>query len=259
MRLITFLLLLCSTFGLKAQDQEFIRYFSQLKAYDYLSTEFVDSYLKKEETNLDRAMSELEVRETWKRNENFFLITSFASGPCMEGVLFTLNSNGKLIDHAVVIDACDMDGGNSRHTTFVYNRFKEDIIELEHEVLEATEEGETVSGNKTREYTYYSYLSIEDDGTIGEMTIPDNVNEDREFGIASMKLLRLSDLQDMSKEKLRLMRNEVFASYGHVFKSQDLQEYFGKKSWYQPTGDATEKLSDIEKLNVGLIHQQESK
>lgn len=33
---------------------------------------------------------------------------------------------------------------------------------------------------------------------------------------------------------LRVYRNEVFARHGRTFKSKDLQEHFGKQSWYTP-------------------------
>tara|TARA_R110000796_G_scaffold71409_1_gene161931 strand:- start:2800 stop:3744 length:945 start_codon:yes stop_codon:yes gene_type:complete len=55
-------------------------------------------------------------------------------------------------------------------------------------------------------------------------------------------------------EELRLIRNEIFARYGYKFKSEDLQTFFKLKDWYIPNADdVTNKLTELEKLNVQLI------
>lgn len=77
----------------------------------------------------------------------------------------------------------------------------------------------------------------------------------------SRKLTR-ADLQGMSKEKLRLARNEIFARHGMIFGVPDLDAYFGEKSWYKPTysyDDFYDKveMSAIEEANVALINQVE--
>ena len=77
----------------------------------------------------------------------------------------------------------------------------------------------------------------------------------------SRKLTR-ADLQGLSKEKLRLARNEIFARHGMIFGVPDLDAYFGEKSWYKPTysyDDFCDKveMSAIEEANVALINQVE--
>lgn len=77
----------------------------------------------------------------------------------------------------------------------------------------------------------------------------------------SRKLTR-ADLQGLSKEKLRLARNEIFARHGMIFGVPDLDAYFGEKSWYKPTysyDDFYDKveMSAIEEANVALINQVE--
>ena len=77
----------------------------------------------------------------------------------------------------------------------------------------------------------------------------------------SRKLTR-ADLQGLSKEKLRLARNEIFARHGMIFGVPDLDVYFGEKSWYKPTysyDDFYDKveMSAIEEANVALINQVE--
>jgi hypothetical protein len=55
------------------------------------------------------------------------------------------------------------------------------------------------------------------------------------------------------------MRNEILARHGWKFQSKDLQEYFGRQSWYKPGNDNNAiKLHVIEQLNIQLIKSEES-
>lgn len=71
------------------------------------------------------------------------------------------------------------------------------------------------------------------------------------------------DLKDMTKEELRLARNEIYARHGRKFNSADLQAYFSSKSWYVPGVDADKfdesVLNDAEKHNIKLIEEFEKK
>jgi len=77
---------------------------------------------------------------------------------------------------------------------------------------------------------------------------------------ASDQFLGESDLQDLNGNQLLIMRNEIFARYGHIFKNAELREYFTRRDWYKPRfADVTSKLTDIEKSNVKLILDREEK
>ena len=71
-------------------------------------------------------------------------------------------------------------------------------------------------------------------------------------------LLNTNYLGRFSKDELRLMRNEILARHGWKFQSKDLQEHFGKQSWYKPVANNnTIKLNIIEQTNVQLIKSEE--
>ena len=63
-----------------------------------------------------------------------------------------------------------------------------------------------------------------------------------------------SELEKLSTHDLFLARNEIFARYGRQFVSEELQQYFGSKSWYHGTiapGDFDESmLNETERHNV---------
>lgn len=71
-----------------------------------------------------------------------------------------------------------------------------------------------------------------------------------------------AELSGMSKDQLRLARNEIYARHGYTFKSIELFTYFSGKSWYNPTvePDAFQEsvLNRYEKANTALIEQLEA-
>ncbi len=70
-----------------------------------------------------------------------------------------------------------------------------------------------------------------------------------------------SDLANISKGELRIMRNEIFARKGFIFEKEDMKQYFGKQSWYKPIYrnyvEVENLLTAVEKANVALIKRVE--
>lgn len=70
-----------------------------------------------------------------------------------------------------------------------------------------------------------------------------------------------SEIAELSLQQLNYARNEIFARHGYVFQSDELQAYFGSKSWRGSLAvvdnfDNTQ-LSEIEKANVDLLYARE--
>ena len=69
-------------------------------------------------------------------------------------------------------------------------------------------------------------------------------------------------LTTLNREKLRLLRNEIYARNGHTFRSSELNEYFSKFEWYAPRYTAKEVenlLSVTDKSNIELIRSFEAR
>jgi hypothetical protein len=65
-------------------------------------------------------------------------------------------------------------------------------------------------------------------------------------------------LGDLFLEDLRVLRNEVYARHGRIFKDPELQKYFLAQSWYKPNPDfKDEQLNEIEAANLAKIKQAE--
>ena len=81
---------------------------------------------------------------------------------------------------------------------------------------------------------------------------------------SNTRLLTEDDLSGLSKEELRLARNEIFARYGMIFGVEDLDSYFTSKSWYEPkvaSGDFYDQveMTMTEEQNLILIQDVENR
>jgi len=67
-------------------------------------------------------------------------------------------------------------------------------------------------------------------------------------------------LHGLSLHELRLLRNEVYARHGRMFKAEWLQQYFFQQPWYAPDENfKDEELSANDKLNVETIVKYENR
>ena len=84
------------------------------------------------------------------------------------------------------------------------------------------------------------------------------INFEGEYPQASERYLSYDDIQYLSKYELKIMRNEIFARYGRIFKSADLKNHFNSQHWYVPLYNKVyDKLTEIEKHNINFIKQYE--
>lgn len=79
------------------------------------------------------------------------------------------------------------------------------------------------------------------------------------YSKASERLLKKNELANMSKSELQIMRNEIFARYGHSFKpGGKMEQYFNNQNWYiNKNIDATMLITEIEQRNIELIQKYE--
>ena len=74
------------------------------------------------------------------------------------------------------------------------------------------------------------------------------------------KLIADRMLRGLSLHELRLLRNEIYARHGRIFKTMWIQQYFGNQPWYDPKEDfKDEELSGPDKTNVETIVAYENK
>lgn len=80
------------------------------------------------------------------------------------------------------------------------------------------------------------------------------------FTQASTRILNKEELSQLSKSDLKIMRNEIFARYGHKFIPEGkMAIYFKTQSWYKGFSDnVLTLLTELEKENIELIKQAEN-
>jgi hypothetical protein len=67
-------------------------------------------------------------------------------------------------------------------------------------------------------------------------------------------------LQGLSLHELRLLRNEIYARHGRMFRAEWLQQYFYSQPWYTPDENfKDEELSGNDKVNVETIVRYENR
>lgn len=137
------------------------------------------------------------------------------------------------------------------------NRDKKDEPKENHPAVENQEdEEEQIAADDTVE-DEESEDDVQDEG------LEDGASDD-EYILPNSDTVRLTrdDLQGLTKEELRLARNEIFARHGMIFGVADLDAYFGEKSWYEPTVAYADfynvvEMNMIEEANLVLISEVE--
>jgi hypothetical protein len=138
--------------------------------------------------------------------------------------------------------------------------------------------GATVANDNrpvNRESSGNASSTVNDNGSVktGNTTNRANTNNGNRAGSASgdavgraeSKVVRgarleESDLDSLTREELRRLRNAVYARHGRTFDSQDLQRYFEGRSWYKPRSDYNEaSLTETDRSNIKLIQTIESR
>lgn len=96
-----------------------------------------------------------------------------------------------------------------------------------------------------------------------EIGLKQNVKEslfEGKFSEASTQALSEEAIRLLSPEDIRIMRNEIFARYGYIFRQGgSMETYFKAQSWYKPVyKDVNPFLTDLEKKNIDLIRKVEA-
>lgn len=208
---------------------------------------------------------------TLKTIANFCHVLSFilvnysvtVHGVCALEILSTYTQTGELIFSLNVGEACDQDYGNPEYSYSSYSIYSDFLVEVYYTVDKPKDYDEFYSDtsdfHKDVEMiteTTYSHYTIESNGTFKPVK-KDNSNG---LSIVSERILNKEDLENKSPSELRILRNEIFARKGYIFKSEDLLKYFNEFEWYKPNIKKIEdiKLSVVEKYNIKKIKEAEN-
>ena len=147
------------------------------------------------------------------------------------------------------LDDVSEDKENKKVSERDINEYKKQIKDMENDVT---------SEESSEDLDYY-----DDSDLSGDSDNYADSSEENEYVLpdSDKRKLKKSDLKGLSKEELRIARNEIYARHGRMFDDKKLQKYFDSQSWYEGTVPASEfsedVLSSVEKKNVAFIRQFE--
>ena len=84
---------------------------------------------------------------------------------------------------------------------------------------------------------------------------------DGKYTDVSNYFLKEDDLESFSNDELKIMRNEIFARNGYIFKEGgEMNNYFMNENWYKPKlKNVDANLTQLEKYNIQLIRKVENR
>ncbi|MEM9917196.1 MAG: YARHG domain-containing protein [Bacteroidota bacterium] len=112
--------------------------------------------------------------------------------------------------------------------------------------------------NSIVEFYYYENYRINKRNFFTKLQRTDSINLERNYPQSSLRILSRDELERYSNKELRMMINEIYASHGFIFRSEDLYHHFQRKNWYRPKHyNVDGLLSDIERINIRRIASKE--
>lgn len=109
------------------------------------------------------------------------------------------------------------------------------------------------TNNSGNSYDYNSNETNYDDNA--EVTF----DVDDEYIFPSDRVYLTTEMLDeLSKDEIALLRNEIYARHGYIFNLEEYKTYFDRKSWYRPNEYFDESMFNaIEKANKDFIVEYE--
>ena len=130
---------------------------------------------------------------------------------------------------------------------------------------ESSEETESETALRETESLPPSVETVPPSSAPQTFPLPETVEAVSEYILpnSNSTYLTEADLATLTKEELRLARNEIYARHGRKFKDSGLNDYFMGKSWYTPLVEADRfnenVFNDYEAANRKLIADYEKK
>ena len=115
---------------------------------------------------------------------------------------------------------------------------EETITESSQELIEEEQEGGSASEEDTNDDNY--------DLIVLDKVYDEVINRGNE-----------AYLNNFSSDELAIIRNTLYAKNGYKFKKKEYQEYFGEKSWYNPTTSSQNILTKKEEKLANIIKRYE--
>ena len=126
------------------------------------------------------------------------------------------------------------------------NTVEEPTTETSQELIEESQEGGPVSEEASSEENSVQVNDDNYDLVVLDKVYDEVINRGNE-----------AYLNNFSSDELAIIRNTLYARNGYKFKKKEYQEYFGEKSWYNPTTSSQNILTRKEERLANIIKRYE--
>jgi len=228
--------------GIYLEDSLFIKYLGNNSILDkFKRTNHQIFHVKNKFINKNNNVITLIIHESQRVGSRAFLIS--------------FSKKGKIINERRIMNAFDGDDLSKPSFGYTYS-LKGKQVKIKYC---KSNPKINIKGLITRnDSIWYSYVNINESGYFFDFSEQKYSNKERLFPEASEKLLTKTELLNLTLDDSGIMRNEIFASKGYIFKTKRFNSYFSEQEWYYPKLDNVEsKLSDIEEENIQLIKDVE--
>ncbi|RXQ91009.1 YARHG domain-containing protein [Ancylomarina salipaludis] len=271
-KLIYIYLILLSSLSVLAQDTSIFKALEELKIGSNLPAEIAEKYFGAKPDYYGEVQP-IELEYYKKYDDTSLIILKYYTGVGAYSLLKFINeSRSRENEEYVIMQNSDHDGSYAIAKDTDYIFINDSIIELidTKEIVKDSSKYDSktnwIKGDnsfwdlETVTFDSYRYIKIDSNCVVSTFSPNREISESRMYKQVSERILSHKDLNELSKEELRIMRNEIFADYGYIFNSNDLKNYFNSKSWYTPKyKTVSSKLSMVEKINIKTILRLESK
>lgn len=272
MKYVTTFILISISLVVKGQDSSIIDDLGSVKVGDEIPMNIAVKYFDVQ-AGFDDEPLPMDLDYFKECNDTAVIIISRHTGVSSHSNIGIITKrNGHRSFSYSIMDAWDQDGLEAVDESTEYRFINPNLIEIVELTLvvqdsskfdpvsKKMKNGYFFSDQKMVSFEEFWYIKIEDNCRIYPITPGSEISKDRKFKQASLKLLSENEIKTMSNYELQLMRNEIFADHGYIFRSIELESYFGNESWYNPRyEDVTSMLTELEKLNIETIIKQEKK
>lgn len=144
---------------------------------------------------------------------------------------------------------------------FQSDRYQYEVSDSLKELMRTTKHtalGHIAKKDDFVETTFYENYRIEKNGSFSLLQNQKEVNRHRKYPFTSTRILSFQELDRYNLRQLTMMRNEIFADHGYIFKTKKEKRYFNRKKWYEGRYDQVDSLlSDVERINLAKIQEVE--
>lgn len=243
---------------IQKKNNSFKAYLQEVANKDETDKYFLSKYLKIDTSDVQKGIYDVYLYNISYISDSIIsiIIAHTYTSVSVKFEIVTFDLSGNKLSSKFMFEQGEQELSEGETNYSEYSFVNNSIIEIiDKKINTIKKNGEFIDEILNETYRYYR---IDKNGKIIEMSTNEHCSDNRKHKMFSVRIIEKEVLKKYSSDELRIIRNEIFADYGYIFKSIDLNKYFSEKDWYNPRyRDVSDKLSDVERWNIKIILENE--